>query len=94
MTGYVTYMEVSLFSEGVTPQELTEKLRSIGWKPTYGRYDYAYEWGTTWGNKDTNIQEYFDHINKTHETLKGCKVNYSFRTYEHGKENFPIKWSQ
>lgn len=94
MAGYITYMEVSMNSEGVTPEELTKTLKKLGWKPVYGRYDYAYDWGTDWGHKDTNIQEFFTHINKTHKTLKGCKVYYSLRTYEQGKENFPVKWSK
>ncbi|UCE72974.1 MAG: hypothetical protein JSV56_08015 [Methanomassiliicoccales archaeon] len=91
MTGYITYMEVSHNSEGVTPKQLSETLRGIGWKPIYGRYDYAYEWGTDWGNKDRNMQEFFDHINNTHECLRNCKVNYSLRTYEHGTEDFTVK---
>ena len=63
MTAYITYMEVSFNSEGVTPGDLTENLRRIGWKPIYGRYDFAYEWGTNWGNKDRNIQEFLNHLN-------------------------------
>lgn len=94
MPGYITYMEVCLNSEGVTPGELTETLIGIGWKPVYGRYDYAYEWGPNWGNKENNIQEFFNHINKTHETLRGCNVSYSLRTFEQGTEGFPVKWSQ
>ena len=94
MTVYITYMEVSLYSEGVSPRELTETLRGIGWKPVYGRYDFAYEWGTNWGDKDTNIQEFLDHINKTHHALEGSKMNYSLCTCEQGKEDFPLKWSE
>lgn len=90
MTGYITYMEVNFRSDGITPRKLTETLGTIGWKPIYGRYDYALEWGTNWGNKDTNIQEYFDHINNTHETLRGCGINYSLRTYEQGREDFAV----
>lgn len=94
MSAYITYMEVSFSSEGVTPRELTEILRKIGWKPVYGRYDYAYDWGIDWGNKDTNIQEFFTHINKTHESLKGSRVNYSLRTYMQGTENFLVDWPE
>ena len=90
MTGYVTYMDVSFSSDGATPTELTETLKQFGWKPCYGRYDYIYEWGPNWGTKETNIQEFFDYINKVHEVLKNYKVYYSLRTYEKGKENFPI----
>jgi hypothetical protein len=91
MTAYITYMEVNLSSGGVTPKELTETLKRLGWKPIYGRYDYVYEWGTKWGTKDHNIHEYFDHLNETHKSLRNCKVNYSLKTYEQGKENFWTK---
>ena len=47
-----------------------------------------------WGNKDTNMHEFFEHTNKTHDALKDCKVNYSLYTYEQGKEDFFVKWSQ
>ena len=90
MPAYITYMEVSLNSEGVAPRELTETLKTLGWKPTYGRYDFAYEWGPNWDATDKNPQQFFDHIHKTHMTLKGCNVNYSLKTYEQGTENFPV----
>ncbi len=94
MTAWITYMEVSMNSEGVSPKELTNTLKQYGWTPVYGRYDYAYRWDDNWGNKDHNIQEYFDHMNKVHQVLKGFNVWYSLRTYETGKENFWVKWSE
>ncbi|UCG67990.1 MAG: hypothetical protein JSV09_09115 [Thermoplasmata archaeon] len=94
MPGYVTYMEVSMNSEGVTPCELTNKLKQHGWVPCYGRYDYAFRWDTSWGDKDHNIQEFMNYIDKVHEILKGYNVNYSLRTYEQGKENFWVKWCE
>ena len=89
MPAFITYMEVSVNSEGVTPKELTETLRTFGWKPIYGRYDFAYKWDPKW---DRNTQEFFNHIHNTHTTLKGCNVNYSLKTYEQGTENFPVTW--
>ncbi|UCE36501.1 MAG: hypothetical protein JSW00_13410 [Thermoplasmata archaeon] len=90
MTEYVTYMEVSFCSDGVTPTELTETLGKYGWKPCYGRYDYVYDWGNNWGNKDTNIHEFLEYINKVHETLRNYKMYYSIRTYQRGSEDFPV----
>jgi hypothetical protein len=87
-------MEVRLHSDGVTPTELTHALAQYGWKPIYGRYDYAYTWNDNWGNKDHNMTEYFDHMNKVHQVLKGYNVWYSLRTYEAGKEHFWVKWSE
>jgi len=94
LPAWVTYMEVSMNSEGATPAELTNTLKKHGWTPIYGRYDYAYRWDQNWGNKDRNIQEFFDFINQVHEVLRGYKVHYSLRTYEQGKEDFWIKWSE
>jgi hypothetical protein len=94
LPGWITYMEVSMYSEGATPTELTHKLKEHGWHPVYGRYDFAYKWDQNWGNKETNIQEFLDYINTWHELLKGYNVHYSLRTYEEGKEDFWVKWSE
>ncbi len=94
MPEYVTYMEVYLNSEGVTPTELTHKLKEHGWHPVYGRYDFGYRWNGKWGSKDSNFQEYADFVNKWHEILKGYNLHYSLRTYEKGKEDFWVKWSE
>ena len=87
-------MEVSLNPDGPPPSELTNTLRKFGWTPVYGRYDYAYKWNDNWSKNEDNINEYFTHMNKVHEVLKGSHVNYSLRTFEQGTENFWIKWSE
>jgi hypothetical protein len=86
-------MEVSLNSEGSTPRKLTDLLADLGWKPVYGRYDYAYKWDPNWGSNGQDWNEFFDSTNKVHEVLKGHNVQYSLRTYENGKEDFFVKWS-
>jgi hypothetical protein len=94
MPEYVTYIEVTLDPEGPPPEELTKTLGTLGWKPVWGRYDYAYKWNGNWNPDTQNINDYFTHITKIHEVLKGHKVNYSLRTYESGTENFWVKWSE
>jgi hypothetical protein len=94
MPAYITYMEVSLNSEGIKPRDLTETLKTLGWKPIYGRYDFVYEWDRNWNATDKNPKQFFDHVHKTHEALRGCHVNYSLRTYEQGTENFPTTWCE
>lgn len=93
MPEYVTYMEVYMNSEGAPPKELVHKLKEHGWHPVYGRYDFGYRWNGNWGSKDSNFQEYADFVNQWHELLKGYNVHYSLRTYEYGKEDFWVKWS-
>lgn len=92
MPAYITYMEVSMNSEGTNPSDLAETLRKLGWQPVYGRYDFAYKWNENWSNM--NNHDYFDYMNKVHKVLSGHRVNYSLRTFESGKENFWVKWSE
>jgi hypothetical protein len=91
MSAYITYMEVNYDSEGVSPKKLLETLTQLGWSPIYGRYDYIFRWRVNWAENESNIHEYFDRLNNTHEVLKKCHVNYSLRTYEFGREDFWVK---
>jgi hypothetical protein len=86
---YVTYMGVTLNSEGAAPLEITKKLSEKGWLPVYGFYDYKHVWGETWGNKGKNINEFLTHLTETHSILKGLNVSYIIKTYEEGTETFP-----
>ena len=45
MTKYVTYMSVYHHSEGASPEEVYYTLKDLGWKPVYGAWDFAYDWG-------------------------------------------------
>jgi hypothetical protein len=87
-------MKVNFHPKGPTPKDITNILKNHGWKPVYGSFDFAYHWEDKWGANDTNIQTFLEFINKTHEALKGSEAFYSFSTYEHGKENFYVKWCE
>ena len=83
-------MSVTLHSEGATPSEITNVMKTLGWTPVYGAYDYSYAWDESWGNKGENFDEYCEYINTVHNKLKGLNVSYKLWTTEHGKEDFEI----
>ncbi len=39
-----TYIRVTFDSEGATPSEVANRLRSFGFVPTHGNYDFVYDW--------------------------------------------------
>jgi hypothetical protein len=39
-----TYLRVTFDSEGAKPSEIADRLRSIGFQPTHGNYDFVYDW--------------------------------------------------
>lgn len=68
-------MTVTFHSEGLKPSEVVERLHMLGFKPTYGPYDFEYEWG-----KDASVKEAIWFADRIHETLKGCKVLFHLET--------------
>ena len=94
MTAYITYMKMKANSRDLSYKQIEEILKRHQWKPIYGKYDYAYEWVINGKSLDDNIQEFFNHIHKTHEVLKNFNVDYSLRTFKDGKEDFPVIQSE
>ncbi|HTW40421.1 MAG TPA: hypothetical protein VMF04_06185 [Thermoplasmata archaeon] len=39
-----TYLRVTFDSEGAKPSEVADRLRSFGFQPTQGNYDFVYDW--------------------------------------------------
>ena len=39
-----TYLRVTFDSEGARPSEIADRLRSFGFLPTQGNYDFVYDW--------------------------------------------------
>ena len=42
-----TYLRVTFDSEGAKPSEIAARLRSFGFVPTQGNYDFVYDWKGT-----------------------------------------------
>ncbi|TET89074.1 MAG: hypothetical protein E3J35_11030 [Methanomassiliicoccales archaeon] len=84
---YVTYIGVNLCPDGPSPTEVTKILEPLGWRPVYGAFDYAYQWGDNWGTKGQNWEEYFSYVERVvHHALKGYNLNYYLRTFREGTE--------
>ncbi|HYS71425.1 MAG TPA: hypothetical protein VEM95_03290, partial [Thermoplasmata archaeon] len=71
--------------------EIVDKLTKLGWKACWGSADFAWDWGTRWSPNGNNAA-YWQTIEKTHAALKALKVDWSYRTYEKGKENGWVWW--
>jgi len=39
-----TYLRIAFDSEGAPPSEVADRLRSCGFVPTHGNYDFVYDW--------------------------------------------------
>lgn len=70
-----TYLTIWFYSEGSSPLEVVEKLRSMGFEPLRGYHDHVYDWG-----RKVELMEVLQLANKVHETLKGMKVLYKLET--------------
>ena len=70
-----TYLTIWFYSEGASPLEVVERLRSLGFKPLKGYHDHVYDW-----NRNVNLMDILELANKVHETLKGLKVFYKLET--------------
>lgn len=70
-----TYLTIWFYSEGASPAEVVEKLRSMGFQPLRGYHDHVYDWG-----RKVDLMDVLQLANKVHETLKGMKVFYKLET--------------
>jgi len=70
-----TYLTIWFSSEGASPSEVVERLRSLGFQPMKGYYDHVYDW-----KKEITLEDIFQLSEALHETLKGLKVMYKLET--------------
>jgi hypothetical protein len=70
-----TYLTMWFSSEGASPVEVVERLRSLGFKPLRGYHDHVYDW-----KKNVDLDDILELTGKIHETLKGLKVLYKIET--------------
>ena len=81
-----TYLTIWFYSEGASPLEVVERLRSLGFKPLRGYHDHVYEW-----NREVDLIDILELANKVHETLRGLKVFYKLETDENSEINNALK---
>ena len=75
VNGVKTYLTLWFSSEGASPVEVVQRLRSLGFTAQRGYHDHVYEWG-----RKVNLDEVLQIANSVHETLKGLHVLYKLET--------------
>ena len=64
-----TYLRVTFRSEGAKPSEVADRLRTFGFTPTQGNYDFVYDW-----NGSANRDQILDLSDEVSRLLKGYGV--------------------
>ena len=70
-----TYLTIWFNSEGASPLEVVDRLRSLGFKALRGYHDHVYDW-----MRKIELEEVLKLANTIHETLRGLKVIYKLET--------------
>jgi hypothetical protein len=70
-----TYLTIWFNSEGASPLEVVDRLRSLGFKALRGYHDHVYDW-----KRKIELEEVLKLANTIHETLRGLKVIYKLET--------------
>src|SRR4030042_336541 len=67
-----TYIRVELSSEGESPKQIIERMRTIGAVPMVGDYDFEL--------RVTEDERLFDKLEEIHRALKGSNIRYALTT--------------
>jgi hypothetical protein len=86
MANWVTYLKIGLNPTSMEPGAIVERLTNLGWRTVYGDYDFAWEWNGKWAPDGYN-EAYWETLEKAYRTLQTLAVDFSFHTYEKGKES-------
>ncbi len=70
-----TYLRVTFDSEGAKPSEIADRLRSFGFVPTQGNYDFVYDW-----NGGATREQIFDLSDEVSRMLRGYRVLFELET--------------
>ncbi len=70
-----TYLRVTFSSEGIPPSEVAERLRTLGFKPTQGNYDFIYDW-----KRSVSLDDAMDLSVQLTSALKGARVLFESET--------------
>ncbi|HYS71708.1 MAG TPA: hypothetical protein VEM95_04730, partial [Thermoplasmata archaeon] len=79
MANWVTYLNIEMNPGSANPAEIVNKLVKLGWKPVWGDWDFAWDWGSKWAPNGNN-KAYWDYVEKTYTVLKSLHVDWSYRT--------------
>ncbi len=70
-----TYLRVTFDSEGAKPSEVADRLRSFGFMPTQGNYDFVYDW-----NGNATHDQLIDLSDEITRLLRGYRVLFEIET--------------
>ncbi len=70
-----TYLRVTFHSEGAKPSEVADKLRTFGFVPTQGNYDFVYDW-----NGNAGREQLLDLSEEITRLLRGYGVLFEIET--------------
>lgn len=70
-----TYLRVTFDSEGAAPSEVADRLRSCGFVPTHGNYDFVYDW-----QGPASREQVLDFSDELSRQLRGYRVGIEIET--------------
>jgi len=70
-----TYLRVTFDSEGAKPSAVADRLRSCGFVPTQGNYDFVYDW-----NGPATRDQILDLSDELTHQLRGLRVLFEIET--------------
>ena len=70
-----TYLRVTFDSEGAKPSEIADRLRTSGFQPTQGNYDFVYD-----GQAPANREQVLDLSDEVCRRLRGYRVRIEIET--------------
>jgi len=70
-----TYLRVTFHSEGGKPSEVAAQLRTFGFVPTQGNYDFVYDWSGA-----ASREQILDLSDEVGRLLSGYKVLFEIET--------------
>ncbi|MGD1099488.1 MAG: hypothetical protein ABR888_03995 [Thermoplasmata archaeon] len=70
-----TYLRVTFDSEGAKPSAVADRLRSCGFVPTQGNYDFVYDW-----NGPAKRDQVLDLSDELTHQLRGLRVLFEIET--------------
>ncbi|MGA8302076.1 MAG: hypothetical protein WA691_02940 [Thermoplasmata archaeon] len=70
-----TYLRVTFDSEGAKPSEIADRLRTSGFLPTHGNYDFVYDW-----QGPANREQILDLSDEISRRLRGYRVRIEIET--------------
>ena len=70
-----TYLRVTFSSEGAKPSAIADRLRSCGFAPTQGNYDFVYDW-----QGSATREQILDLSDELSHQLRGFRILFEIET--------------